>query len=75
MAEPTAPAERLLAGASGRPGAPLWQGWGMGVITDLLNPKAGVFYLATIPQFMAAGVPPLLMGVLLAAVRGLCCLI
>ena len=47
----------------------------MGLITDLLNPKAGVFYLATIPQFMAAGVPPLLMGVLLAAVHGLCCLI
>lgn len=74
-AEPTAPAERLLAGASGRPSAPLWQGWGIGLITDLLNPKAGVFYLATIPQFMAAGVPPLLMGVLLAAVHGLCCLI
>ena len=74
-AEPTAPAERLLAGASGSPSAPLWQGWGIGLITDLLNPKAGVFYLATIPQFMAAGVPPLLMGVLLAAVHGLCCLI
>ena len=36
---------------------------------------AVLFYLATIPQFMAAGVPPLLMGVLLAAVHGLCCLI
>ena len=35
---------------------------------------AVLFYLATIPQFMAAGVPPLLMGVLLAAVHGLCCL-
>ena len=73
--EPTAPVERLPACASGRPGASLWRGWGVGLITDLLNPKAGVFYLATIPQFMAAGVPPLLMGVLLAAVHGLCCLI
>ena len=73
--EPTAPVERLPACASGRPGASLWRGGGGGLITDLLNPKAGVFYLATIPQFMAAGVPPLLMGVLLAAVHGLCCLI
>ena len=73
--EPTAPVERLPACASGRPGASLWRGGGVGLITDLLNPKAGVFYLATIPQFMAAGVPPLLMGVLLAAVHGLCCLI
>ena len=73
--EPTAPVERLPACASGRPGASLWRGGGVGLITDLLNPKAGVFYLVTIPQFMAAGVPPLLMGVLLAAVHGLCCLI
>ena len=56
-------------------GAPLWRGWLTGLATDLLNPKAGVFYLATIPQFMAVGVPPLPMGVLLATVHGLCCMV
>ncbi|CAM3000278.1 LysE family translocator [Actinomyces slackii] len=59
------------------PGAPqrggLWRAWLTGVATDLLNPKAGVFYLATIPQFMADGVSPLVMGVLLAGVHVALC--
>ena len=54
------------------PGAPLWRGWLTGMWTDLLNPKAGVFHLATIPQFMVDGVPPLVMGVLLACVHAAC---
>lgn len=54
------------------PEAGLWHGWLVGLLTDLLNPKAGVFYLATIPQFMADGVPPLVMGILLALVHGAC---
>jgi threonine/homoserine/homoserine lactone efflux protein len=49
-----------------------WRGWATGLITNLLNPKVGVFYLATIPQFMASGVPPLVMGLLLASVHVLC---
>jgi Putative threonine efflux protein len=47
----------------------LWRGWLTGAVTNLLNPKVGVFYLATIPQFVPAGVSPLLMGVLLAGVH------
>lgn len=43
-----------------------WRSFAVGVTTNLLNPKVGVFYLATIPQFLPDGVPHLLMGVLLA---------
>lgn len=46
-----------------------WRGWLIGTTTNLLNPKVGVFYIATIPQFMPADASPLLMGVLLAGVH------
>lgn len=47
----------------------LVQAWTTGACTNLLNPKVGIFYIATIPQFIPAGVNPLLMGVLLALVH------
>ncbi|QDG68563.1 LysE family translocator [Pseudarthrobacter sp. NIBRBAC000502772] len=47
----------------------LFQGWLTGTGTNLLNPKVGVFYIATIPQFIPPGTPPLLMGTLLAGVH------
>jgi len=40
-----------------------------GAITNLLNPKVGVFYIALIPQFLPEGVPPVGMGLLLALVH------
>jgi threonine/homoserine/homoserine lactone efflux protein len=43
-----------------------WRSFAVGATTNLLNPKVGVFYLATIPQFLPDDVPHLLMGVLLA---------
>lgn len=46
-----------------------WRGFRTGLTTNLLNPKVGVFYLAMIPQFMPAGVPPLVMGAVLALVH------
>lgn len=48
---------------------PAWRGWLIGTGTNVLNPKVGVFYVATIPQFMPGGVSPLLMGTVLAAVH------
>lgn len=42
------------------------RGWAAGAGTNLLNPKVGVFYIATIPQFIPPGTSPLLMGMLLA---------
>ena len=47
-----------------------WGAWLKGAATNLLNPKVGVFYVATIPQFIPAGMSPLAMGLLLAAVHG-----
>ena len=50
-------------------GHQLLRGWLTGAGTNLLNPKVGVFYIATIPQFIPAGTSPLLMGMLLAGVH------
>lgn len=47
----------------------LLKGWATGAGTNLLNPKVGVFYIATIPQFIPVGTSPLLMGVVLAGVH------
>lgn len=43
--------------------------FGRGAVTNLLNPKVGVFYIALIPQFIPVGVPPVGMGLLLALVH------
>ena len=43
--------------------------FGRGALTNLLNPKVGVFYIALIPQFIPEGVLPLGMGLLLALVH------
>ena len=47
-----------------------WRAARTGLVTNLLNPKIGVFYVAVVPPFVPAGSDPLLAGLLLAAVHG-----
>lgn len=71
-APPDAAVARGLPSGGTRPGAVTveehspWRSFTLGATTNLLNPKVGVFYLATIPQFLPDDVPHLLMGLLLA---------
>lgn len=61
---------RMLRGAppAGEPGAAS-AGWRRGLLTNLLNPKMGAFYLALLPQFIPPGAPVFAFGVLLTCVH------
>ena len=43
--------------------------WGRGLLTNVLNPKVGAFYVAMLPQFIPAHTPHLAVGLLLALVH------
>jgi threonine/homoserine/homoserine lactone efflux protein len=47
----------------------LVRSWSRGLLTNLLNPKIGAFYVAVLPQFIPAHAPHLLVGLLLASVH------
>jgi threonine/homoserine/homoserine lactone efflux protein len=47
----------------------LKRSWSRGLMTNLLNPKIGAFYVAVLPQFIPAHAPHLAVGLLLALVH------
>jgi threonine/homoserine/homoserine lactone efflux protein len=46
-----------------------WPAARLGLVTNLLNPKVGVFYVALLPQCVPSGSDPLAVGLLLAGVH------
>ena len=58
-----------LEDAPAKPTGSLRAAYGRGALTNLLNPKVGVFYIALIPQFIPEGIAPVAMGLLLALVH------
>ncbi|MFE1314791.1 LysE family translocator [Streptomyces sp. NPDC058755] len=50
-------------------GDTLLGGWRQGIMTNLLNPKVGAFYVAVLPQFIPTGASHVALGVLLAGVH------
>lgn len=55
-------------------GVPLAPGWGhvrQGLVTNLLNPKVGAFYIALLPQFLPHDLAPAVGGLILALVHSI----
>ncbi len=60
---------RATAGSAPPARVPAWQSWREGFITNVLNPKVIVFYLALLPQFIDADDPVLAKSLLLTAIH------
>jgi threonine/homoserine/homoserine lactone efflux protein len=60
--------EPAVDGASAASGLPWRTAWLQGLLSALLNPKLGVFFLTLLPQFIAPGDPPAVRALQLALV-------
>ena len=69
------PRERFDASAAGAARIDPWQSLRQGLLTNLLNPKVGVFYITFLPQFVPAGAHVALFSFLLAAIHVLLSLV
>lgn len=69
--EPAGPATAVATAGAGRGplASPIVSSFVRGFLTDLFNPKIGVFYIAVIPQFLVPGVDHLRMGVSLGLIH------
>jgi threonine/homoserine/homoserine lactone efflux protein len=56
----------IHAGAHDRPALPWHRAWLQGLLSALLNPKLGVFFLTLLPQFIAPGDSPAVRALQLA---------
>ena len=63
------PATEQAPEAPAGPVPPLRRAYARGLLTNLLNPKIGVFYLSLLPPFIPDGAPALSSGPLLASVH------
>ncbi len=63
-----APRQSMAMGGGAAAGSD-WQTLRRGLVTNLLNPKIGVFYITFLPQFVPAGVPVAGFSFLLAALH------
>ncbi len=66
-----APEQGAAAGALAASAPGLVRSWIRGLTTNLLNPKIGAFYVATLPQFVPPHASHLAVGLLLALVHDL----
>ncbi|MDP9397237.1 MAG: LysE family translocator [Actinomycetota bacterium] len=55
--------------ATDEPGVSLRRAYARGLLTNLLNPKIGAFYISFLPQFLPVDAPTLPAGLLLASVH------
>jgi threonine/homoserine/homoserine lactone efflux protein len=62
------PAVPVASGGQPAPPGGVRSAFAVGVMSDLLNPKIGLFYLAVVPQFVPDGSPALQYSLLLCAV-------
>ncbi len=63
------PRERFEPGAVAPTGGGTFAALRRGLLTNLLNPKVGVFYISFLPQFVPTGASPATFGVLLAGLH------